>query len=199
MTRNATLGALAVALLVVASGLSVGVGASPTADGTADASPVAHAQDTTTQADQTTTQEGQATTTAQAGGANETASITFEDQNSNGSAVVVQRADLSAGGFVVVYAQNGTVLGNTSYLEPGTHENLTVSLDPAIGTSQVLVASPHFDTNDNETFDFNATQAAEVGAANATDGPYLQAGGLPVTAVSFVTVGNDTARRTTTE
>lgn len=183
MTRNATLGALAVALLVVTSGLSGAVG-SPTASGAADTSPVAQAQETTTA-------QGNET-------ANETAALTFGDQSLDDSSVLVEEANLSAGGFVVVFAQNGTVLGNTSYLEPGAHENLTVSLDVPIGTSQVLVASPHLDTDDNETLDFNATRAAEVGVANATDRPYLLDGGLPVSEVAYVTVGNDTRRRTTT-
>lgn len=197
MTRNATFGALAVALLLVTSGLSGAVG-SPTAGGAAEVAPVAQAQETTTQAGEATTgQEGQATT-AQDGAANETAALTFEDQRLDGSSVLVDEANLSAGGFVVVFAQNGTVLGNTSYLEPGAHENLSVSLDAPIGTSQVLVASPHLDTDGDAALDFNATRAAEVGAANATDRPYLLDGGLPVSEVAYVTVGNDTRRRTTT-
>jgi hypothetical protein len=188
MTRNATLGAVAVALLVVASGLTVAVGASPTAVGTdedvaADASPVPQAQETTT---------------TQGNETNATAELTFGDQNTNGSSVVVEQANLSAGGFVVVFAQNGTALGNSSYLEPGAHENVSVSLDVPVTTAQVLIGAPHLDTNDNRTFDFNATQAAEVGPANATDRPYLMASGLPVTEVAFVTVGNETRRRTTT-
>lgn len=184
MTRNATFGALVLALLTLTSGLAGVVAATPTNATPGDVSSAPFAQETTT------TQENETV--------NATGSVTFDDQTSNGSAVEVAEANLSAGGFVVVFAQNGTVLGNTSYLEPGTHENLTVTLDTPIGGSQVLVATPHLDTNDNQTFEFNATRAAEVGAENATDRPYLQSTGLPVSAVAFVTVGNETTRRTTT-
>ncbi|NEU58137.1 hypothetical protein [Halorussus sp. MSC15.2] len=183
MTRNATFGALVFTLLLVTTGLSGAVGAVPAAGTAPDASPAPLAQETTTQGNQT---------------ANESASVTFEDQRSNGSAVTVAEVNLSAGGYVVVFAQNGTVLGNTTYLEPGTHENLTVSLEMPIGRSQVLIATPHLDTNENQTFDFNATQAQAVGPANATDRPYLEPTGLPVNAVAFVTVGNETRRGTTT-
>lgn len=142
------------------------------------------------QDDNETTTEGNETENA-------TASITFEDQPYNGSAVVVNQTNLSAGGFVVIFAQNGSVIGNSSYLEPGAHENVTVELNASLDTSQVLVAVAHMDTNDNQTFDFNATRAEQVGPANATDGPYIEMG-VPVSDVAFVTVGNETTRRTTT-
>ncbi|MFC4451615.1 DUF7282 domain-containing protein [Halorussus aquaticus] len=183
MTRNATFGALVFTLLLVTTGLAGAVGGPPATGTAADASPAPLAQETTTQANQT---------------ANESATVTFEDQRSNGSAVTVAETNLSAGGYVVVFAQNGTVLGNTTYLEPGTHENLTVSLEMPIGRSQVLIATPHLDTNENQTFDFNVTQAQAEGRENATDRPYLQPTGLPVNAVAFVTVGNETRRGTTT-
>lgn len=182
MTRNATFGALVLALLMVTTGLAGVVIAAPTS-GTANSSSAAPlVQETTTQENET---------------ANATASITAEDQNTNGSVLVVNQTNLSEGGFVVVFAQNGSVLGNSSYLEPGSHENVTVNFNTSIASSQVLVAVPHKDTNDNQTFEFNATRAQEVGPENATDGPYLDQG-VPVSTVVFVTVGNDTARRQTT-
>ncbi|MFC7079084.1 DUF7282 domain-containing protein [Halorussus caseinilyticus] len=185
MTRNATLGALVFTLLLVTTGLSGAVGASETVQsGPAEASAAPLARGTTATQSQT---------------ANESATISFGDQSSNGSAVTVESANLSAGGYVVVFAQNGTALGNTSYLEPGTHENLTVSLGTPIGRSQVLIAAPHLDTDGDRTFDFNATQAQAAGAQNATDRPYLQPNGLPVNAVGFVTVGNASRQGTATE
>lgn len=170
--------------MLITTGLSGAVGAQPAPDrGAADASPAPLAQETTAQGNET---------------ANETANLTFTDQATNGSAVVVEEANLSAGGYVVVFAQNGTVLGNTSYLESGAHENLTVTLTTPVNRSQVVIAAAHLDTNDNRTFDFNATRAQEVGRENATDRPYLQSDGLPVSEVAFVTVGNETRRGTTT-
>lgn len=182
MTRNATFGALVFALLMVTTGLAGVVAAAPTSGTASSSSAAPLAQETTTQANET---------------ANVTASITVEDQNTNGSVLVVNQTNLSEGGFVVVFAQNGTILGNSTYLEPGAHENVTVNFNTSIATSQVLVAVPHKDTNDNQLFEFNATRAQEVGPANATDGPYLERG-IPVSTVVFVTVGNDTARRQTT-
>lgn len=196
MSRNQTLGALVFTILLVTTGLSGAVGAAP-AGNAADASSASAAASSSAAllAQETTTQDNE---TAQGNETNETATVRFLDQSINDSSVVVSEANLSAGGFVVVFAQNGTVLGNTSYLEPGTHENLTVELDPALGRSQVLVATPHLDTNDNRTFDFNATRAVQVGRENATDRPYLQENDLPVNEVAFIMVGNET-RRTTTE
>jgi hypothetical protein len=186
MTRNATLGAVVFAVLLITTGLSGAVGAAPAGSSASSsaASPAPVAQETTTT-------QGNET-------ANESAAVTFQDQSLEDSSLVVSEANLSAGGYVVVFAQNGTVLGNTSYLEPGTHENLTVNLTTPLSRSQVVIAAPHLDTNDNQTFDFNATQAQQAGAENATDRPYLQANGLPVSSVAFVTAGNESRRGTTT-
>jgi len=181
MTRKATFGAVVFSILLITTGLSGAVGVTSIDGGAADTPSAPLAQETT---------RGD-------GAANESANLTLADQQTNGSAVVVERANLSSGGYVVVFTQNGTVLGNTSYLEPGAHENVTVTLNATIGSSQVLIATPHLDTDDDREFDFNATRAQEVGAVNATDRPYLQSNGLPVSAVAFVTVENETSRRTT--
>lgn len=174
MTSHAKISALVVAVLLVTSGLSAVAGGAP-------------APANEMQANQTTAQSS--------------ATVTFSDQPSNGSAVVVNATNVSEGGFVAIFAQNGTLLGNSSYLESGDHENVTVSLNTSIGRSQVLVAVPHQDTNDNQQFDFNATAARQAAttAQNAsnvsvTDGPYTS-GRLPVSAVAFVTVSGDDRRR----
>jgi hypothetical protein len=186
MTRQATFGAVVLAVLLITTGLSGAVGATPAGSGSgpADSSAAPLAQETTTQAEETANESANA-------------SVTFTDQRTDGSAVVVDEANLTEGGFLVVFAQNGTALGNSSYLEPGTYENVTVSLDTQLGESQVVIAAPHRDTDDNRQFGFNATRAAEVGAENATDRPYLGPNGLPIGEVAFVTAG-DAPRRTTT-
>lgn len=176
------------------------------------------------------------TTTTEAATQNETANVTFTNQTSNGTAVVVQRVVLPEGGFVVIHAvenetegtqteveteteeeiaQNetefeganetqmedvgetttaeaatqqyvtGAVLGNSTYLEPGVHENVTVLLDQPIEESQVLIAMPHQDTNDNQQYDFPEA-----------DDPYT-VDGQPVTDWAFVTL-EDGANETTT-
>lgn len=200
MTRNLTFGVVVVALLVAASGLTGAAAATATTHANAAASdPAPLAQETTTTDDATTDDAAETN-----------ASITFDEQPSNGSAVVVNETTLSEGGFVVIYAENGTVLGNSSYLEPGEHENVTVELDAELEDTQVLVGVAHMDTNDDERFDFNVSEAeaAETTAEDTTeettsetevtDGPYLE-DGLPVTDVAYVAIGDDDTRRNGTE
>ncbi|WP_134671487.1 DUF7282 domain-containing protein [Halorussus marinus] len=194
MSRNETLGAVAVALLVALAGLAgLAVGADGVAESN-DGAPLA--QETTTAG--TTTDASDDSPTG-------TASVAFGDQTSNGSTVVVDEANLSSGGFVVLYSQGGTVLGNSSYLDPGTSQNVTVDLSEPLNGSQVVVAVPHMDTNENETFDFNTSAAQEaattieeggdVSVTNVTDAPYTQ-NDLPVSAIAFVTVEADATETT---
>lgn len=123
---------------------------------------------------------------------NETATVTFENQTSNGSAVVVNNTTLPEGGFVAIHAaalvdenatdnmtadesetvtnmseeyEPGDVLGNSTYLASGDHENVTVEFNESLEESQVLIAMPHQDTNDNQTYEFPEA-----------DGPYTSDG-----------------------
>jgi hypothetical protein len=190
MTRNETFGAVAIAVFVVLAGLAgVAIGLDVSV-GPNDDAPLALG----------TTTAGTTTNDSATG----TASVAFQDQTSNGSTVVVREANLSEGGFVVLYSQGGTVLGNSSYLDAGTSENVTVGLDEPLNGSQLAVAVPHMDTNGNQTFDFNTSATEEaattveedgrISMTNVTDGPYTE-NELPVSAVAFVTVeseGNET-------
>jgi hypothetical protein len=103
--------------------------------------------------------------------------------------VEVARANLSEGGFVVIHStpvvpDNGTaadsVIGNSMYLSPGVHTNVTVTLDEPINETQTLVAMAHQDTNDNQTYDFPGA-----------DGPYVDAGGNAIVDSATVTVGEE--------
>ncbi|WP_158058998.1 DUF7282 domain-containing protein [Halorussus halophilus] len=92
-------------------------------------------------------------------------SVTFENQTSNGSAVTIANVTVPDGGFVVVHDRellNGSVLdsvlGASAYLEPGTHENVTVTFDEQIEADQLLLAVTYRDTNGNETFEFVRSQ-----------------------------------------
>jgi PGF-CTERM protein len=62
---------------------------------------------------------------------------------------------LPEGGFVTVYNSSGGLVGTSAYLEAGTHENVTVSISPALSRSQVVVAQAH---RNNGTESFNATE-----------------------------------------
>lgn len=74
--------------------------------------------------------------------------------------------------------------GNSTYLEPGVHQNVTVQLNRTLNESQVLVAMPHRDTNGNQQYDFPAA-----------DEPYGQP--APLSDWAFVTLEGD-ANQTTT-
>lgn len=118
----------------------------------------------------------------------EPASLAFEDATSNRSAVVVQRATLPRGGFVVVHSEAllegreaESVRGVSTYLPPGTHRNVTVRLDEPIPDSQRLVAVAYRDTDGDESFAFYEQN-------QTVDAPYFQDGNVAVADAAFVTV-----------
>jgi len=112
------------------------------------------------------------------------ASITFEDQESNGTVVTIDEVSLSDGGFVVLTDDDGEELAVSEYLGEGTHENVAVERDeegPELLGS--LTATVHQDTTDDETFAYHETDGEE-------DRPYL-ADGFPVSDSATVTTDED--------
>ncbi|WP_254524291.1 DUF7282 domain-containing protein [Natrinema caseinilyticum] len=114
--------------------------------------------------------------------------VTFEDQTTDGDTVVVQNVTLASPGFVTIHNSSllvgnviGSVIGTSEYLEAGTHENVTITLDDPLEEDETLIAMPHRDTNGNQTYDFVETEGLE-------DGPFLTADGEPVTDDAVVTV-----------
>ena len=110
------------------------------------------------------------------------ASVAFETDGSDGTAVTVDRVDLSQGGFVTIHdasigggAVFDSVRGTSAYLEAGLHEDVTIELDEPLTDTEQLVAMPHRDTNDNEAYDF-------VDSEGGADGPFLTGEDAPVTA-----------------
>nr|WP_232508563.1 BGTF surface domain-containing protein [Haloarcula marismortui] len=110
-----------------------------------------------------------------------TATVSISDQESDGSEVVVDNAQLSAGGFIAIHAGNasGDVVGNSEYLEEGSHEDITITLDEPMDEDFTAVAMPHLDTNGNEAYDFPGA-----------DDPYTSGDG-PVTDSANVTVTSE--------
>jgi len=113
----------------------------------------------------------------------ETATVSVSDQESDGSEVVVDSAQLSDGGFIVIHDGSllegevaGSVVGNSEYLEAGSHEDVTITLDEPMDENFTAIAMPHLDTNGNEAYDFPDA-----------DGPYTE-NGSAVTASANVTV-----------
>ncbi|WP_146417140.1 DUF7827 domain-containing protein [Haloarcula hispanica] len=108
----------------------------------------------------------------------DTATVSISDQESDGSEVVVDSAQLSEGGFIAIHAGNasGDVVGNSEYRGAGSHEDITVTLDEPMDEDFTAVAMPHQDTNGNEAYDFPGD-----------DDPYTQ-NGSAVTDSANVTI-----------
>ena len=133
--------------------------------------------------------------------ANETATVTFEDQESDGTSVTVDNVTVPNDGYVAIHNDSlldgdavGSVVGVSDYLEAGTYENRTVGLYDVPGAdfneselteNQTLIAMPHEETTGDETYDF-------VSSNGTDDGPYT-ADGAAVTDDAAITIVNDTA------
>jgi hypothetical protein len=127
------------------------------------------------------------------------ADVTFADQTTDGTTVVVDSVTMSEGGFVAIHDSSlnegaviSSVIGVSDYLEPGTHEDVEVTLfdvpgrdfdRSALEESQTLIAMPHLDTDGDEEYGFVAT-GGEV------DGPYTE-DGAPVVDAAQITVETD--------
>jgi flagellar protein FlaJ len=100
------------------------------------------------------------------------ASLTVENPSVEGGQLTVDSASVSTGGFVVVHAQdaNGTVLGTSGYLEPGSHSDVRVTLNEQPPDGQPLVLVAHLDTNENGRLDYDFENPSE------TDRPYAASG-----------------------
>jgi len=118
------------------------------------------------------------------------AAVTFSQQTIDGTSVTVDAVRMDDGGFVTVHDEGllegdalGSVVGVSEHLDPGSYDSVTVDLEEAVADDQTLVAMPHRDTNDNETYDF-------VESEGGADGPYTDDDGA-VTDAADVTVETD--------
>lgn len=111
------------------------------------------------------------------------ASISFADQTTAGSNVTVESVTLVDCGFVVIRNESGDVVGVSSHLANGTHENLSVSLETPLESDQNLTAVAHRDTNGNGSFDYDGT--------NHTLDDAYEREGEPVSDTASVTVADE--------
>lgn len=126
-----------------------------------------------------------------------TASVSFQDQATDGEQVRVASASLSEGGFITIHDSTlqdgdalGSVRGTSSYLGPGSHTGIMVTLDDPVEGTETLIAMPHMDTNGNQAYDFVSSEGAD-------DGPYT-ADGEAVTDSAEVSVETPTPTPTQT-
>lgn len=108
------------------------------------------------------------------------ASITFNDQQSDGKSVVVESVTLPEPGFIDFHDPSraggdhptlGSGLGGSEYLEPGTHEDLEITLfqglpcvtfeQNRLQESKEVMAMPHVDSNDTKKFEHWCTMQDE--------------------------------------
>jgi hypothetical protein len=116
------------------------------------------------------------------------AAVLMSDQRTAGQSVVVDFVRMADGGFVTIHDSSlldgetiPSVVGVSDYLEPGANEAIEVEFDEPLTEDDTLIAMPHRDTNDNETYDFVETGGEE-------DGPYTADGDVVLDDAS-VTVG----------
>ncbi|WP_254837960.1 DUF7282 domain-containing protein [Natronomonas marina] len=115
------------------------------------------------------------------------ATVSMSNQSTGGSSVLVDRVELSEGGFVAMHdsslldgATFDSVVGVSGYLGAGVHENVRVELDENQTEQDTLIPMPHKDTNDNQQYDF-------VTSEGEADGPFLDNNGEIVLDTATVT------------
>ncbi|MCU4754158.1 hypothetical protein OB919_19605 [Halobacteria archaeon AArc-curdl1] len=174
-----------VALMVLCSGIAMVAGAAVASPTTVSAQDDSNDDDEPDDTDTDDTEEDDDAA------AEPTASVTFSDQTTDGTTVVVDEVTMDEGGFVTIHDSSllvgnviESVIGVSDYLEEGTHEDVEVHLDEPLEESETLIAMPHLDTNDNQEYDFVETEGEE-------DGPYVDEDGEPVTDDAVVTLEED--------
>ncbi|ELZ27436.1 hypothetical protein C475_05940 [Halosimplex carlsbadense 2-9-1] len=122
------------------------------------------------------------------------ASVQFANQSSDGTTVSVDEVTLSDSGYVAFHDVSlfegdviESVVGVSEYLEPGVTYGTDVTLFDVAGAdfetesltgTGALVAMPHRETGDDESYDFVDSEGEE-------DGPFAEAG-LPAVDLAFV-------------
>lgn len=212
MVRTRTLAVIGVVMLVALAGCGGtntdapanetdgGVNATDTTVGGADDTETTTGEDTTTAQNETTTTQ---TTTDNGTGDNASAaSLTLEDQSSNGSVVSVASANLPDGGYVVLYeSRDGTItnlLANTSYLESGTHEDLSIQLNNSLSEETDVVAIAHMDTDGNQQFTIADDQYMSGSDPVSAEATIQVSGNATTTTTTNGTTTNGTTTTTTT-
>jgi len=123
------------------------------------------------------------------------------DHQTDGTTVTVDSVTLADGGFVTIHDASladgkvfDSVVGTSDYLSPGTHTDVTISLDTTLHGEQSVYAMAHKDTNGDMAYSFVESQGE-------MDGPYVAAGAPVMTKLSVdapATTTTQTTMQTTT-
>lgn len=109
---------------------------------------------------------------ALAQGSQVTAEVSVQDQSGDGTTVTVQEATISgSNGWVAIHlvegGQPGPVVG-AAYIPEGTSQNVSVTLDQPLASSQTLSAMIHTDDPADQSYTFPED--------NSTDSPVMADG-----------------------
>lgn len=131
----------------------------------------------------------------------EQALFSFRDQVSNGEVLLVDSVHLGAGGFVEVLV-NGSRVGVSEHLSPGTHEDVTIDIAPALEEPRDVRVVARLDRDLDGSFNAS-TDRAYTRAGNDTDAPVnatayvrLQGVGATTTTTSVTTTATPTTAAT---
>jgi len=134
--------------------------------------------------DDTTTTTTTETATSQAP-ATSPATVTVEDQMSDGTTVVVASVELPTNGFIAVHADNGgspgAVIGHSDLLPAGTSTGVVVTLDTELEGTSIVWPMAHIDMDGDGEYTFQPPD-------NAIDVPAVTAEGNVAVAPAAVTL-----------
>lgn len=122
----------------------------------------------------TTTEAPATTTTAAAAPAMSPAEVVFEDQESDGTTIVVASVTLPSPGFIAVHGNAdgspGPVIGYSDLLPTGTSTDVEITLDDPLEATDLVFPMAHIDVDGDGVYEFFPPD-------QTTDGPALTAGG----------------------
>jgi len=101
--------------------------------------------------------------------AGSSASVTFDDQGSDGQSVTVDSVTTSDGGFVAIHRDDaaGDIVGTSDYVESGSESNVEITLDEPLTDSAQLTAVVHQDDGDSSFNVADDEAYTEAGSAVA--------------------------------
>jgi len=102
------------------------------------------------------------------------AEVVFEDQESDGTTIVVASVTLPSPGFIAVHGNAdggpGPVIGNSELLPAGTSTDVTVTLDEPLAATDMVFPMAHIDVNGNGEYNFFPPDDTVDAPAQTADG-----------------------------
>ena len=139
------------------------------------------ASESTTTTEAATTTTSPAPSTSEAGPAISPAEVVFEDQESDGSSIVVASVTLPSPGFIAVHGNAdgapGPVIGNSELLPAGVSTDVVVELDNPLTTSDLVFPMAHIDMDSDGVYEFMPPDNAVDIPATTSDGSVAVVGG----------------------